>query len=77
MFTKQTIDCLTDNIVEILKVSLIEWLSDNKIYERNNWNDDFDDLTFDGDERLIDRRQLYSINDDIVFRLIKGSSIHV
>ena len=35
----------------------------------------FDDLPFDGDERLIARRRISRINDDIVFRLKNGSSV--
>ena len=66
--TKKLIDRLTDNSVEILKVSLIERLLDNRIYEINPQHSDFYDLPFGGDERLIARRQLYCITDDIVFR---------
>ena len=47
------------------------------IYENNPWNSYFDDLPFDGDERLIARRRLYRINDDIIFILINGSSVCV
>ena len=35
------------------------------MYETNHWNADFDELPFDGYERLITRQQIYSINDDI------------
>ena len=48
--TKVTIDCLTNNRVEKLKVSLIEQLFDNVIYESNPQNVDFDDLPFNDDE---------------------------
>ena len=53
MFKKRPIDHLTDNIVEKLKVSFIEWFLDNIICESNNLNVDFNDLPFDGDEGLI------------------------
>ena len=36
VFTKQTIDRLTNNKIERLKVSLIELLLDNRIHENNN-----------------------------------------
>ena len=42
---------MTDNIVEILKVSLIEQSFDNRIYEINPINSDLNDLPFDVDER--------------------------
>ena len=50
LFTKQPIDFWTDNIVERLKVSLIEKTFDNWMYEINPLNADFDDLRFDGDD---------------------------
>ena len=75
--TKKTIDCLTDNIVERLKVSLIERSFHNQIYESNTRNSDFYYSTFDGDERLITRRQIYHINDIIVFRLSNGFSVYI
>ena len=77
MFTKWPIYCLTDNNVESLKVSLIEWSSDNIIYEINPRNTNVDDLSFNGDERLIARRKIYGINDDIVFRLNDGLRFYV
>ena len=43
------------------------------MYEINPQNSDFDDLTFDGDERLITRWRIFFINDDIVLRLNNGS----
>ena len=53
LFTRQPIDNVTDSIVERLKVSSIERSFDKRIYESNPQNSDFDDLSFDGDERLI------------------------
>ena len=67
MFTWQTIYCLTENELERLKVSPIKQSLDNKIYESNHRNTDFNDLPFDGDERLIARQQLYRIKDNILF----------
>ena len=77
LFTEQPIYCLTDNIVERLKVGSIKRSLDNKRYEGNNHNADFDYVPFDGDERLIPRRPIYCMNDDIVFRYINGSIIYV
>ena len=50
---------------------------DNIIYESNPQNPDLYDLPFDVHERLTTRRQIYSINDDTVFRLCNGSSVDV
>ena len=75
LFTRQPIDNVTDSIVERLKVSSIERSFDKRIYESNPQNSDFDDLSFDGDERLITRRKIYRINDDVVFSLKNGSSV--
>ena len=36
------------------------------MYVSNPRNADFSDLLFDGDQRLITRRQIYRVNDDIV-----------
>ena len=72
LFKKQPIYCLTGNSVEILKISLIEWLICNIIYRINPWNANFDDISFDDEKRLIARRRLCHINDDIIFRLING-----
>ena len=58
-FTKWSIDCLTDDIIERLKVSLIERLFDNIIYESNHKNATFDDLPIYDDEILITRRWIY------------------
>ena len=77
LFTKRPIDCLTDIIVEVLKVSSIEQLFDNWMYISNPQNDNFDDLLFDGEKRLITRWRIYSINDDIVFRFNNGSGVYV
>ena len=38
---------------------------------------DFDDLPYGGDERLINRRQIYHIKDDVVEMLNKGSIFDV
>ena len=77
VFTKWPLYCLTDNIIETLKVSSIEWLLDNRLYKSNPRNYDLYDLTFDGDKRLISGRQLYRINDDIAFRLNNGLRVYV
>ena len=76
-FTKRSIYWLTDNIIERLKVILIRRSFDNRIHESNPRNSNFDELPFDGDERLITRRQIYCINDDIVFILKNGSRIDI
>ena len=47
------------------------------MYVGNPWNDDFNDLTFDGDQILITRERIYSIHDDIVERLNNGSIVDV
>ena len=47
------------------------------MYESNPINADFDDLPFDCDERLITRRRIYCMNDDIVERLNNGSIVDV
>ena len=57
-FSKLPIDCLTDNKVERLKVSLIKQSLDNRRYKSNPWDNNSDDLPFDGDESLISGRQL-------------------
>ena len=66
MLTSLPIYHLTDNKVQRLKFSLIKRSLYNIRYERNPWNANFDDLTFDGDESLLARRRLYRINDNIV-----------
>ena len=48
------------------RFSSIEWALDNVIHGRNYQHANFDELRFDGDERLITRRQLYCMNDDIL-----------
>ena len=77
LFTKKSIHSLTDNIVEILKVSSIKRSLYNIIYKSIALNSDFYDLPFDGDERLIARRLIYRINDDIVFRLKNSLIVYV
>ena len=66
MFTKQPIDCLPGNIVETLKVSLIERFFDNLNCVSNPWNVDFDNLPFDCYQRFINIGLIYSINDNTV-----------
>ena len=72
LFTKRPIDFLTNNIVERLRVSSIKILFDKWMYESSHQNSKFDDLAFDGDERLITRWRIYRINDDIIERLNNG-----
>ena len=69
LFKKLPINRLTDNIVERLKVSLIKKIFDNRIYESNPQNIDFENLPFDVDKRLITRLLLYCIDYDIIFKL--------
>ena len=76
-FTQQPTDCLIDNEVERFKLSYIERLFDNRMYEINHWDFDFYYFPFCFNEMLIDRRQIYRINDDIVFRLNNGLSVYV
>ena len=47
------------------------------MYVSNPQEDNFDDLPFDGDERLITLRQIYRTNDDIVERLNNGLIVHI
>ena len=75
--TEQPIDNLTNNIHEVLNVSFIKLLLDNRIYESNPRNANFYDLPFEGDERLIARRKINCINDNTIFRLINGSSVYI
>ena len=77
LFTKLPTYCLTSNIVERLKVSVIKRSFDNRIYESDPLNANFDELPFDVDESLITIRQIYCINYEIMFRLNSGSSINV
>ena len=77
LFTKWTIDRLTDNIVENFNVSSIKQSFDNRIYESNTQNAYLYDLPFGGDERLITRKQLYNINDNIDLRLNNSLSIDI
>ena len=58
----------------MLQVSLIGISFSDIIYESNTLNDNFNYLTFDGYDGLISRQQIFSINDDIIFRLNNGSS---
>ena len=64
---ERSINYLIDNIVERLRVSSIKGSLDNRRYKGYPHNVNFDDLPFDGDGRLIARRQLYLIDDNIVF----------
>ena len=47
------------------------------MYVSNPQNSGFYDLPFDGDERLITRRQIYRINDNIKERLNNGLIVDV
>ena len=60
LFTKLQIDCLTDDKLEKLKVISKEQSVDNIIYESNPQNDDFDDLSFHGDKRVIIKMTIIS-----------------
>ena len=42
------------------------------MYESNLWSPNFNYLPFDGDQSLIDRRQIYHVNDYIVEILKNG-----
>ena len=55
-----------------MKVSTIEKWFNKRRYKSNPQNDYFDDLFFDGDKRLITKRMIYYIKNDIVFRLNNG-----
>ena len=74
-FVEVPIYIVTNNIVERLKVSSIKISLDKRLYESNPQNANFDDFPFDGDERLIGRKWIFCINDDIVFRLINSSGV--
>ena len=67
-------DCLTDNILEKLNISSIKRSFENLMYESNPQNYNFNDLPFDGDERLITRLQIYCLN-DIVVEMLNNSLI--
>ena len=67
--TRQPIDNLNYNIVEMLKVSLIERSFDNLKYGINPQNDGFYDLPFDYYQRFITRQIIYRIDDNIIERL--------
>ena len=43
----------------------------------NPQNSDLDDLCFDGDQRLITRKLIYRINNNIVERLNNGLTVDV
>ena len=78
LLKKGPIDSLNNNIIKslkaiMLKVSLSERFFDNWMCVSNHQNADFDDLTFDGDERLITTWKIYCINCDIVESLNNGS----
>ena len=76
-FEKRPIDRLNDNIIEGLKVSLIEWLFDKLKYVSNPQNSDLCDLSFDCGKMLITRRWIYHINDWIVEILNNDSIVDV
>ena len=77
LITRQPIDPLNDNIIEMLKVSLIKQSFDNWECGNNPLNANFDELTFDYYQRLITRRRIYCIHDNIVERLNNSSIIEV
>ena len=77
MFTKLPIDCLTNDMVDILKVSLIKKILDKWMYVINPWYYDLSDVPFDDDERLIAKRQIYRINNNSVERLNNGSIVDI
>ena len=56
----------------MLKVSSIRLLFDDWMYISNPQNDDFNNLPFYGDERLITGQWIYCVNYDIVERLNNG-----
>ena len=47
------------------------------MYVSNAWNENFDDLPFDGDTRLISRQQISFINDDTVESFNSGSIVDI
>ena len=61
----------------MLKVSSIERSFDNLKCASNPQNDDFFDLTFVCDQRLITRRRIYIINDNILERLNNSSIVGI
>ena len=67
LFIKKSIYRLDGNKAERLKDSLIKWSLDNRIYESNHWNANFDDLPCDGDEKFIARQWKYHINVEVWF----------
>ena len=77
MFTKLPIYRLTNNIVEMLKVSSTKQSFNEWIYISNHLNSDLDDLPFDVDQKLITRKLIYLINDDILESLNNGSIVDV
>ena len=56
---------------------MTEQLFDNILYKSNPLNTNFDDLPFDGDERLISRWWIYHTHNDIVESLNNGSRIYI
>ena len=76
-FHKTTNRLFTDNIVERFKANLIKPFFDSLMYKNNPRNDDLDTLTLDGDESLITRQKVYSINDNIVESLNNGLIVDV
>ena len=47
------------------------------MYKSNPQNSNFNDLPFDGDERLITKRQIYHINDNIAETLNNGLIVDI
>ena len=60
-----------------MKVISVEQFLYNRLYTFYPLNANFNDLPFDGFERLIIRRKLYHIYDHIAFRLINGLIVYV
>ena len=65
-FEKRPIDRLNDNIIEGLKVSLIERFFDEIKFVGNPLNAHFVYLDFDCDQRFITRRRIYRLNENII-----------
>ena len=66
MFTKRPIGNLTDNIVEMFNVGLIERLFDNLMCVSNPGNANFVEFSLDGDQSLVTWQIIHRINDDII-----------
>ena len=47
------------------------------MFVSNPWNDNFNELLFDGHQSLITRQQIYRVNYDIIERLNNGFIVDV